>query len=213
MDRAHGSTAILEMAFISPNLAIDDIQFQIGVDLGSNRLLIQISIDTTTDRDTSTNLTKYKFEQTDREVFESTLNDLNDALSGLLFTSDLDKYDGFIATAISTAVDKAISKSKSVRPESNPTSDETLAQIKEKRRLRIQYSQKKDPAIKTCIIQLQKQEHKVESLVSWEKFCNSNSLETNTDEVLAQNKELPQVKGSARLSNFAPLKQIRQDQR
>ena len=46
MDRAHGSTDILDMAFISPNLAIHDIQFQIGVDLGSDHLPIEISIDT-----------------------------------------------------------------------------------------------------------------------------------------------------------------------
>ena len=72
-----------------------------------------------------------------------------------------------------------------MRPESNPISDETLALIKEKRRLRRQYSQKKDPAIKMRINQLQKQvkeELKVESLVSWEKFCNSISLETNSNE-------------------------------
>ena len=57
--------------------------------------------------------------------------------------------------------------------------------IKEKRRLTRQYSQKKDPAIKTRINQLQKQfkeELKVESLVSWEKFCNSISLETYPNE-------------------------------
>ena len=69
-----------------------------------------------------------------------------------------------------------------MRPENNPISDETLALIQEKRRLRRQYSQKKDPAIKTCINQLQKrikEELKVESLVSWEKFCNSISLETD----------------------------------
>ena len=85
-----------------------------------------------------------------------------------------------------TAVDKAIAKSKSVRPENNPISDETLALIKEKRRLRRQYSQKKDdPAIKTRTNQLQKQvkeELKVESLVSWEEFCNSISLETDPTE-------------------------------
>ena len=46
MDRAHGSTDILDMAFISPNLAIHDIQFQIGIDLGSDHLPIEISIDT-----------------------------------------------------------------------------------------------------------------------------------------------------------------------
>ena len=89
--------------------------------------------------------------------------------SGFLSTSDLDKYADFIVTAVSTAVDKAIPKSKSLRPESNPISDETLALIKEKHRLRRQYSQKKKLAINTCINQLQKQvkeELKVELLVS-----------------------------------------------
>ena len=47
MDRRTGSTDILDMAFISQNLAIHDIQFQIGVDLGSDHLPIEISIDTT----------------------------------------------------------------------------------------------------------------------------------------------------------------------
>ena len=111
-------------------------------------------------------------------MFESTLDEAPGSVdfAGLLSTSDLDKYADFIVTAISTAVDKAIPKSKSVRPESNPISAETIALIKVKRRLRRQYSQKKDPAIKTRINQLQKQikeELKVELLVSWEKFCNS----------------------------------------
>ena len=46
IDRAKGSTDILDMAFISPNLAKHDIQFQIGDDLGSDRLPIEISVDT-----------------------------------------------------------------------------------------------------------------------------------------------------------------------
>ena len=57
---------------------------------------------------------------------------------------DIDKDAGFIITAISTAVDKAIPTSKSGHPESQPVSDETLALIKEKRRLRRQYSQAHD---------------------------------------------------------------------
>ena len=122
-------------------------------------------------RNTFTNHIKYKFDQTDREVFESTLEEaLGSAdFSGRLSTSDLDKYADFIVTPISTAVNKTIPKAKSVRPESNPISDETLALTKEKRRLRRQYSQNKDPAIKMRINQLQKQvkeELKVESLVS-----------------------------------------------
>ena len=187
MDRAKGSTDILDIAFISPNLAKHDIQFQVGDDLGSDHLPMEISIDTPPHRNTFTNHTKYKFDQTDQKVFESTLDEaLGSAdFSGVLSTSDLDKYADFFITAISTAVDKAIPKSKSVRPESNPISDEALALIKEKRRLRRQYSQKKGPAIKTRINQLHKQvkeELKVESLVSWEKFCNSISLETDPTE-------------------------------
>ena len=85
-----------------------------------------------------------------------------------------------------------------MRPESNPISNETLALIKEKRRLRRQYSQKKDPAVKTCINQLQKQvkeELKVESLVSWEKFCNSISLESNPNESWHKLKNFLKPKG------------------
>ena len=201
MDRANGSTDILDMSFISPKLAKHDIQFQIGDDLGSDHLPIEISIDTPPPhRNSSTNHIKYKFDQTDREVFESTLEEaLGSAdFSGHLSTSDLDKYADFIVTAISTAVDKAIPKSKSVRPESNPISNATLALIKEKRRLRREYSQKKDPAIKTRINQLQKQvkeELKVESLVSWEQFCNSVSLETNSTESWRKIKNFLKPKG------------------
>ena len=187
MDRAKGSTDILDMALKSPNLAKRDIQFQIGDNLGSDHLPIEISTDTPPHRNTFTNHTKYKFDQTDREVFESTLEEaLGSAdFSGHLSTSDLDKYADFIITAIHTAVDKAIPASKSVRPESNPISNDTLALIKEKRRLWRQYSQKKDQAVKTRINQLQKQvkeELKIESLVSWEKFYNSISLENNPSE-------------------------------
>ena len=45
MGRAKGSTDILDMAFISPNLAKHDIQFQIGDDLSSDNLHKEISID------------------------------------------------------------------------------------------------------------------------------------------------------------------------
>ena len=69
MDRAKSSTDILDMAFISPNLAKHDIQFQIGDDLGSDHLPIEILIDTLPHRNTFTNHTKYKFDQTNREVF------------------------------------------------------------------------------------------------------------------------------------------------
>ena len=73
MDRANGSTDLLDMAFISPDIAKHDIQFQIGDDLGSDHLLIEISIDAPPHRNSFKNHNKYKFDQTDREVLESTL--------------------------------------------------------------------------------------------------------------------------------------------
>ena len=51
--------------------------------------------------------------------------------------------------------------------------------------LRRQYSQRKYPAVKTRINQLQKQvkdDLKIESQASWEKFCNSVNLETDSNE-------------------------------
>ena len=85
-----------------------------------------------------------------------------------------------------------------MRPEGNPISDETLALIKEKCRLRRQYSQKKDPAIKMHINQLEKpvkEELKVESLVSWEKFFKSISLETDSNESWHKTKNFLKPKG------------------
>ena len=85
-----------------------------------------------------------------------------------------------------------------MRPENNPISNETLSLIKEKHRLRRQYSQKKNPATKTHINQLQKQvkeELMIESLVSWEKLCNSISLETNPTESWLKIKNFLKPKG------------------
>ena len=105
------------MTFISPNLAKHDIQLQIGDDLGSDHLPIEVSVDAPSHTNSSTNHTKYKFNQTDREVFESSLETaLGSAdFSGLTSASDLDKYADFIVSASSTTVDKAIPESKSVR--------------------------------------------------------------------------------------------------
>ena len=85
-DGAKGSADILDMAFTSPNLAKHDIQSQIGDDLGSDHLPIEISTDTLPHRNTFTNHTKYKFDQTDREVFESTLEG-SARICGLFWTS------------------------------------------------------------------------------------------------------------------------------
>ena len=108
------------MAFISPNLTRHDIQFLIGDNLGRDHLPIEISIDAQSHRNAHTNPVRYKFDQSDREMFESTLEAAltSGDIPELKSTQDIDKYADFIVTAISTAVDKAILRSKSGRPES-----------------------------------------------------------------------------------------------
>ena len=118
LDKRTGNTDILDMAFISPNLIDHDIKFLIGDDYGSDHLPIEISVDSQPHRNIHNNPITYKFNQTDREVIQSTLEA---ALSSgdvpeLKSTWDIDKYADSIVTAISTAVDKVISTSKSGRP-------------------------------------------------------------------------------------------------
>ena len=188
------------MAFISPNLTKHYIQFLIDDDLGSDHLPIEISICAQPHRNTHTNPIRYKFDQTNREMFKSSLEaalSLGD-IPELKSTQDIDKYGHFIVTAISTAVDKAIPTSKSGLPESQPVWDETLARIIEKRRLRRQYSQAHDRLVKTCINQLQKEikdNLRIESQASWEKFCNDISIETNHTESSRKIKNFLKPKG------------------
>ena len=104
----------------------------------SDHLPIEISIDAQPHRNIHTDHIRYKFNHTDREVFESALEaalSSGDVLE-LKSTQDIDKHADLIVIAISTAVDKAIPTSKSGRPESQLVSEESLALIKEKRRLR-----------------------------------------------------------------------------
>ena len=67
MDRA------LDMAFVSPNLAKHDIRFQIGDDLGGDHLPIEILIDAPPHRNSHTNHTKDKFDQTNYRPISLTI--------------------------------------------------------------------------------------------------------------------------------------------
>ena len=118
LDKSTGNTDILVMAFISPNLSEHDIQFLIGDDLGNDRNRNKCQ----PHRNIHTNSVTYKFNQTGREVFESTLEAAlsSGGVPELKSTQDIDKYADFITIAISTAVDKAIPTSKNGRPESQP---------------------------------------------------------------------------------------------
>ena len=117
LDNRKGDTDIVDMAFISPNLAKHDIQFLIVDNLGSDHYP---TIDAQPHRNIHTNPVSYKCNQTVREVFESILQAAlsSDNVPELKSTQDIGKYADFIAAAIRTAVDKAIPTSESGRPES-----------------------------------------------------------------------------------------------
>ena len=202
LDKRTGNTNILDMAFISPNPTEHDIQFLIGDDLGSDHLPIEISIDDQPHRNIHTNPIRYKFDQTDSEVFKPTLEEVLSSgdVPELKSAQDIDKYADMIVTAISTAVDKALPTSKSGLSESQPVSEESLVLIKEKLRLRRQYSRTPDPLVKTRINHLQKEVKdnlRIESQASWEKFCNDVSLETNHTEPWHKIKSFLKPNGSA----------------
>ena len=82
-------------------------------------------------RNTNTNRVRYKFDQTDRKVFRSTLEvalSLDD-IPELKSTQNIDKYADFIVTAVSTAVAKVIPTSESRHPDSQPVWEESPAYI------------------------------------------------------------------------------------
>ena len=113
-------------------------------------------------------------------------------------TQDIDKYADLIITAISTAVDKAILTSKRGRLERLPISEETLVPINEKHRLTQQYSKAHDPLVKKHINQLQKEIRdnlRIDSQASWEKFCNDISLEIDHTEFWRKIKNFLKAKG------------------
>ena len=62
MNRTSGSTDLLDVSFISPNLSKHDIQFQISDNFGSDHLPIEVSIDAPPHSDSSINHTRYKFD-------------------------------------------------------------------------------------------------------------------------------------------------------
>ena len=80
--------------------------------------------------------------------------------------------------AVNTSTPKVYSRND---PKS-PISQAILDFIKEKRRLRLLYNNTQDPDIKSTINKLQKEirtKINQDSTISWEKFCNSISLESD----------------------------------
>ena len=75
-DPVHGTSDILDMAFITPGLSSQDISFNIADDhMGSDHFPIQISLDKPLKRNTPLTEPRYRFDKTNDDSLHNTLKD------------------------------------------------------------------------------------------------------------------------------------------
>ena len=170
-DPVHGTSDILDMAFVTPGLSSRDISFSVADGhMGSDHFPIQISLD-------NTEHTTYP-----DDLLHNTLKDsLTNIDTNITTQDEIEQLAVTLFDKLMKAVDTSTPKVYSRNDPKSPISQAILDLIKEKRRLRRLYNNTQDPNIKSTINRLQKEiRSKInqESTINWEKFCNSISLES-----------------------------------
>ena len=75
-DPVHGTSDILDMAFITPGVSSRDISFSVADDhMGSDHFPIQISLDKPLKRNTPLTEPRYRFDKTNDDLLHNTLKD------------------------------------------------------------------------------------------------------------------------------------------
>ena len=127
----------------------------------------------------NTELTK----QTTTYLLHDTLKDsLTNSDTDITTQDELEELAVTLCDKLMKAVDTSTPKVYSRNNPNSPISQAIQDLIKKKRRLRQLYNNTQDPNIKSTINRLQKEiRNKLnqESTISWEKFCNSISLESD----------------------------------
>ena len=151
--------------------------------MGSDHFPIQISLDKPLKRNTSLTEPRYRFDKTDDDSLHNTLKDsLNSTDTDITTQDKLKELAVTLCDKLMKAVDTSTPKTYSRNDPKSPISQAILDLIKEKRRLKRLYNNTQDPNTKSTINKLQKEiRTKItqESTISWEKFCNSISLESD----------------------------------
>ena len=183
-DPAHGTSDILDMAFITPGLSSRDISFSVADDqMDSDHFPIQISLDKPLKRNTSLTKPRYRFDRTNDDLLHNTLKDsLTNIDTNITTQDELEELAVTLCDKLMKAVDTSAPKVYSRNDPKSPISQAILDLIKEKRRFRRLYNNTQDPNTKSTIKKLQKEigtKINQESTISWEKFCNSISLESD----------------------------------
>ena len=145
--------------------------------MGSDPFPIQISLD-------KRPLTEpcYRFDKTDDDLLHNTLKDnLNSINTDVPTQDELEERAITLCDKFMKAVYSSTSQEYS-RNDPKSISQAFLDLIKEKRRLRRLYNNTQDPYTKSTINKLQKEirtKINQESTISWKKFCNSISSESD----------------------------------
>ena len=183
-DPVNDTSDILDMAFMTPGLSSRDISFSVADDhMGSDHFPIQISLDKPLKRNTPLNKPRYRFDKTNDDLLHNILKDSLTNIGTNITTKDqLEEFAVTLCDKLMKAVDISTPEVYNRNDPKSPISQAILDLIKEKGRLRRLYNNTQNPNIKSTINRLQKEirtKINQESTVSWEKFCNSISLESD----------------------------------
>ena len=156
--------------------------------MGSDHFPIQISLDKSLKRNTPLTEPRYRFDKTNDDLLHNTLKDsLTNIGTNITTQDELEELAVTLYDKRMKAVDTSTPKVYS-RNDPKSISQAILDLIKEKGRLRRLYNNAQDPNIKSTINRLKKEirtKINQESPISWEKFCNSISLESDPKKIMA----------------------------
>ena len=173
------------MAFLSPGLSSRDNSFSIADDhMGSDHFPIHISLDKPLKQNTPLTEPRYRFDKTNDDLLHNTLKDsLNNVDTDITTQDELEELGVTLCDKLMNAVNTSTPKTYSRNDRKSPISQVILDLIKEKLRLRRLYHITQNTNTKSTINKLQKEiKTKInqESTISWEKVCNSISLEAHS---------------------------------
>ena len=172
------------MAFLSPGLSSRDISFTVADDhVDSGHFTIKISLDKPLKQNTPLTEPRYRFDKTNDDLLHNTLKDSLTSIDTNITTQDkLEELAVTLCDKLMKAVDTSTPKVYSRNDPKSSISQAILDLIKEKRRLRRLHNNTQDPNTKSTINKLKKEirtKLSQELTISWEKLCNSISLESD----------------------------------
>ena len=183
-DPLHGTSDILDMAFLSLGLSFRDISFSVADDhIGTDHFPIQISLGKPLKRNTPLTEPRYRLDKTNDDLLHNTLKDsLTNTDTDIVTQGELEEPAVTLCEKLMKAVDTSTPEVYSRNDPKSPISQAIPDLIKEKRRLTRLYNNTQDLNIKFTINRLQKEirtKINQEPTISREKFCNPISLESD----------------------------------